>query len=166
MILAAGTIGTRNWRYDRKPYAVAAAMVAAGAFAGAAMAQTLDCGEHAAMRDVAEPWYENTTAFANGAIRLAVSDAGAPACCSLRLVVLYPDPTSPDGGRACAVIEDRPGEGYFSIDVREADGRYDAETGLSVSVPARRAAADGSGVGPRADIAFTVNQQTGTLTRP
>ncbi|MEO0427168.1 MAG: hypothetical protein AAF160_06940 [Pseudomonadota bacterium] len=128
-------------------------------------ATAADCAEHGAMRDVAEPWYENTTAFANGAVRLAVSDAGAPACCALRLVVLYPDPESADGDRACAVLEDAEGQGFFSIDVRDADGSYDADTGLSISVPAKRAAADGSGAGGRADIRFVVNQQTGTLTR-
>ncbi|MEM7498933.1 MAG: hypothetical protein AAF371_13185 [Pseudomonadota bacterium] len=142
-----------------------AALAALAALTLPAAAVAAECTQHASMRDVAEPWYENITAFANGAIRLAVSDAGEPACCSLRLVVLYPDPDDPDGGRACTVLEDGEGTGFFSIDVREADGSYDPETGLSVTVPANRAAADGSGAGPRADIRFVVNQKTGTITR-
>lgn len=132
------------------------------AMAGAAVVE--DCDFRADIRALAEPWEANTKTFASGRIRVALSDTGGePACCSMSLVVLLPDPREPEmPAMLCKVVGSAPGLGFQSIDMATLASRYDPATGLTIEVLAKRYI---DGVSADAGtLTVRINQKTGAVT--
>ncbi|MFN3954449.1 MAG: hypothetical protein ACK4LQ_08335 [Pararhodobacter sp.] len=104
---------------------------------GAAGQVVEDCGWIANPAHIAEPWAEHARSYANGAIRVALLDAGGePVCCAAHLLVLAP--SSPAEGpihRQCFVVSGAPGRGFHGIDIAGIVASYDPAQGLLLSVP-------------------------------
>ena len=126
--------------------------------ASPAAAQTVrDCDTwEAGARNVV--WEDPSRTFANGAIRLVSLDTEEPACCYAHLLVLYPDPEM--GYQTCALVSGPNDLGLAGLSLKEATARYDAATGLTVSVPIGRY--DGERSVPDL-LEVTIDQQTGTV---
>jgi hypothetical protein len=141
-----------------------AAVLLACAAPVAAVAQGVgDCdGYQASVRALAEPWEQNTRQFANGAVRLAVVDTVEPAAGGFHLVILSP-PYDEIGSRQCAVVSTPDGIGFAGLDLIDAQAGYDAATGLSFAIPARRWSAEVDDF-VDAVLSVTLNQATGAIT--
>lgn len=142
---------------------MAAGALAVAAIASTGMAQVVaECDWRAQADAIAEPWEKNTRTFADGAIRIAVSDTGEPACCSVSLVVLAPDAVL---GRNCFLVraEDE-ARGWYGIDLDGVEASYDAARGLLLSVPVDYAHPLGGPDPERARaIDVRINQAEGTV---
>ena len=85
---------------------------------------------------IAEPWEKNTRTFYNGEVRVALMDTGGePACCSMHLLILAPDPRNEDGSRSCWLVNNEGGMGFVNIDFTHVATRYDAGKGLLITFP-------------------------------
>ncbi len=134
------------------------------ALAGHATGQTVnDCDWVSSARNLVAPWSQNTRIFANGAIRIALLDAGEPACCSFHLLVLSPDP---EWGQACHVISAQPGMGWVGIGFRDQKASYDAAKGLRVNISVDTYDPDTGTADPanRGTVGIRINQATGQVT--
>ena len=121
-----------------------------------------ECDWRARADAIAEPWSEQSRTFADGAVRIALSDTGEPACCSATLIVLAPDDL---GNRTCFLVH--PGGtigGWHGVDIAGTTASYDPARGLLLTVPVTDpdplGGADPDGPHP---IALRVNQAEGTV---
>jgi hypothetical protein len=110
-------------------------------------------------RNLIFPIADNIKTFANGDIRLIGLDTGGePVCCSSHLMVLLPSPEDP--GDLCVLVSDAEGRGWSAIAVGRTKARYDAEVGLTVTVPV--SVYNGSGSDP-GSVTLVINQPRGTV---
>ena len=116
---------------------VAAALLVASALPAAAT-QVRNCDYAASVTSIAEPWEQNTRAFHNRNVRVALLDTGGePVCCSQHLLILMPDRSTPPGmdeGRICRVVGDREGMGFLGIEFQRMRSWYD-KRGLLLEFP-------------------------------
>ncbi|HUF86437.1 MAG TPA: hypothetical protein VMM59_03565 [Thermohalobaculum sp.] len=110
---------------------------------------------------IPEPWEENSRTFANGAVRIALSDPGEPPCCSASLIVLVPGEIY---GRSCFIVRDEE-IGWWDVDIAGVTAQYDPARGLLLSVPVVSPHPLGGADRESARvIALRVNQAEGSVT--
>lgn len=132
------------------------------AMPGGALAQEVgECDWRASAQVIAEPWEASTRTFAEGEIRLTVMDVGEPVAGSYFLMIM--SPPYGDGGRQCVILSfNAEGTGFAGLSLEGAKAAYDATTGLSVTMPARRWLPE-TDTYADATLLVTVNQDTGAI---
>lgn len=140
---------------------LAAALFAA--FTAPAFAQTVeDCDWRASLHAMAEPWEESTRTFANGDVRLAVTDVIEPAAGAFHLIILSP-PYDELGGRQCAVISASGSIGFSGLTLDGMTSAYDPAVGLIFTLQAGAYNPETGGTIPQA-LTVTLNQANGGIT--
>lgn len=95
-----------------------------------------DCDETASVVAIMEPWEQNTRAFYNGSVRVALLDTGGePVCCSQHLLILAPDKTSEMGDRFCRIVSNHEGLGFAGIGFAHLVAKYEEGKGLLITFP-------------------------------
>ncbi len=85
---------------------------------------------------IAEPWEDNTRAFANGDVRLTMLAFEDPGAAPFHLVLLYRSQERDDmEGRKCVQINGTLG-GFYAMDFQDLEASYDAAIGLIFRIPA------------------------------
>jgi hypothetical protein len=121
-----------------------------------------ECDWRASAQVIAEPWEANTRSFANNEIRLTIMDVGEPVAGSYYLMIM--SPPYGDAGRQCVILSSNAdGVGFAGLSLEGAKAAYDATTGLSVTMPARRWLPE-TDTYADATLLVTVNQDTGAIT--
>ena len=132
--------------------------------AGAAHSQMVDvCGDYrSSVAALAEPWDANTRQFANGNVRLAVTDTLEPAAGAFHLVIMSP-PFDELGDRQCVLVTGRNGMGLGGLTLEGMEADYDPSIGLIFRLRARKYVPE---TGSFADtlLRVTLNQATGMVT--
>ncbi|PVA06373.1 hypothetical protein [Thalassorhabdomicrobium marinisediminis] len=137
--------------------------ILAALLSGPAAAQmSAPCDTLARADAIVEPWEENSTTFANGAVRVALLDAIEPAVAAFHLLILHP-PFDELGGRSCTVISRDSGLGYSGVTFDGLEADYDPATGLTLTVPAAIYQPEQSFQNSLL-VTITVNQATGEVT--
>lgn len=138
-----------------------AAIVAIGA--AGAQAQTVTTCERweANIRNLAEPWEENTRTFSNGKVRVAVIDTVEPAVVPLHLLILSP-PYGVLGDPQCRMIS-HDSNGFSGIDFANLLASYDPATGLGLYFQVQIYNPDTADF-EDAGLDITINQATGDIT--
>ena len=99
-------------------------------------AQTVEeCDWRAAAQALIEPWEENTRTFANGDVRLALTDVIEPAAGAFHLVILSP-PFDELGGRQCRVVSAVGSTGFAGLTLVGMTSAYDPSIGLTFTFDA------------------------------
>jgi hypothetical protein len=111
---------------------------------------------------LAEPWESTTRLFANGEVRLAMTDTIEPAAAAFHLIILSP-PYDEVGGRQCAVVSTEGGMGFAGLNVAATKAKYDPTTGLAFTIPATRWLPETDSY-VDAVLHVTLNQATGAIT--
>lgn len=133
------------------------------AFTAPASAQTVeDCDWRASLHAMAEPWEESTRTFANGDVRLAVTDVIEPAAGAFHLIILSP-PYDELGGRQCQVISASGSIGFSGLTLDGMTSAYDPATGLTFMLQAGAYNPETGGTIPQA-LTVTLNQANGEIT--
>lgn len=127
-----------------------------------AQAQSVsDCDWRARADAVVEPWTDWTRTFANGNVRLAITDTIEPAAGAMHVVVMSP-PYGPVGERRCQVISASGTTGFSGIFINGLLAGYDPSVGLMFDLPVQ--VYDGTLADYRnAMLSFTLNQSNGLL---
>ncbi|MEP0521227.1 MAG: hypothetical protein ABJO09_16690 [Hyphomicrobiales bacterium] len=127
------------------------------------------CDWPANLRNIVEPWEQNTRTFANGNIRIAhVDTGGEPVCCSSYLAILAPTGSEEVlDSRQCALLTD--GEqlsGFTWIDFPSITASYDPGQGLLLTVPVERYDFQGTQNGGTLPgiVNIRINQANGNIT--
>lgn len=140
------------------------ALVLALCLPGAVSAQTIaGCDDYrSSAAALAEPWEANTRLFANGAVRLAITDTIEPAAGAFHLVILSP-PYDEVGGASCKVVSGPEGLGLAGLTLGGMSADYDPATGLRFRLKASRwlQATDSY---TDAVLTVTLNQASGAIT--
>lgn len=123
--------------------------------------EVAECDWRGMASGIAEPWEQNSRAFANGAVRVALIDTEEPAAAAMHLLVLSPEPEM--GFRQCHVVSASGSLGFAALYFEELIARYDPEDGLTISVPGHRVWAD-EGFSNAIRLNVTINQATGAVT--
>lgn len=141
------------------------AALLACALPAAALADVVadDCDWLVDMRNIAEPWEENTRTFYGGKLRVVLIDSIEPACCYMHLVLLMPNPDDPVGGRRCVAINQGHATGFGQIDFKDLTADYDPSTGLLVTFPYALFDPELSRMGPLRRATVRVNLSTGQV---
>lgn len=144
--------------------AMALGMMTALALPAGLQAQSIDgCDDfRSSAFALAEPWEQTTRLFANGAVRLAVTDTIEPAAGAFHLVILSP-PYDEVGGRSCRVVSGANGIGFAGLTLDGMSADYDPATGLRFRINATRWVPE-SGDYDDAILTVTVNQASGAIT--
>lgn len=110
----------------------AAALAALALAPGPLLAQVVEpCDWRGKADTIPEPWEAHTRTFANGAVRIALSDPGEPAFGSASLIVMVPGEFY---GRDCFLLHN--GEHHWRlVDIAGVTSAYDPARGLLLSVP-------------------------------
>lgn len=114
-------------------------------------------GAHA----LVEPWEANTRLFANGAVRLAITDITEPAAGSFFLMILSP-PLDELGLRQCRLVGADDGVGFAGLTLEDVTADYDPATGLRFVLAATRYVPDTGGF-TDATLTVALNQSTGAI---
>jgi len=114
------------------------------------------------VRNLAEPWEQNTRTFAKGDIRLAVIDTIEPGAGAFHLLVLHP-PFDEMGGPQCHIVSVDDLFGFAAMDLGPAKAAYDPARGLTVTLPVSLWSEATGGIAPAA-LSVTINQATGAVT--
>ena len=145
-----------------RPKEFASTLLLSALFAMPALAESVEeCDWRAGAAAIAEPWEDNSQVFANGAVRIALSDVLEPAAGGFHLIVLSP-PYTEIGDRQCRVVTTDDGVGYPGLKVGEAKATYDPATGLTFRIPAARYDMNVGAVYDRV-LVVTLNQATGAI---
>ncbi len=143
--------------------ASAALILSAIVVSAPVQAQTVsECDWRASAQALIEPWEENTRTFANGDVRLAVTDVIEPAAGAFHLVVLSP-PFDELGGRQCRIVSANGSIGFAGLTLEAMTSAYDPATGLTLTMQAGAYDPDTGGTLPRT-LMVAVNQATGEIT--
>jgi hypothetical protein len=131
---------------------------------GAAAAQSIGaCDDfRSSAFALAEPWEESSRLFANGAVRLAVTDTIEPAAGAFHLVILSP-PYDEVGGRSCRLVSGADGIGFAGLTLDGMSADYDPATGLRFRLKATRWLPE-TGDYAEAVLTVTLNQASGAVT--
>lgn len=130
-----------------------------------ALAQTVEaCDWRASAQALIEPWDapENTRTFANGNVRLAVTDVIEPAAGAFHLIILSP-PYDELGGRQCQIVSANGSIGFTGLTLDGMTSAYDPATGLTFTMEAGAYDPNTGGTLPRT-LTVTLNQATGGIT--
>ncbi len=119
------------------------------------------CDWRASLEGIPEPWEVHTRTFANGEIRITVTDMIEPAAGSYHLVVISP-PYHELGGKQCQVVSLDGGLGFARMIPASATSSYDPATGLTLILPSGIYNHDTGGTIER-DLLVTINQATGDI---
>ncbi len=131
-------------------------------FATGAMAQQVgECDYRASGQAIAEPWEANTRTFANGNVRLTLTDTIEPAAGAFHVMVLSP-PYDEVGGRQCRVISANGGIGFGGMEFGAIFAEYDPARGLFFEIPVTVFDDQTGGMVPQW-LNFTLNQATGQI---
>ncbi len=131
-------------------------------FASPLAAQVLnDCDWQASVRNLVEPWAENTRTFAKGAVRVALLDTVEPAAGAFHLLVLSP-PLNELGERQCRTVSFAGGIGYAGMDFSALGAEYVQGRGLVLTLPAMIYSPE-EGFANSAMLDITINQATGQI---
>lgn len=143
--------------------AVCSAALASPALISPALAQTVEeCDWRASAQALVEPWEDNTRMFANGDVRLAVSDVIEPAAGAFHLIILSP-PFDELGGRQCQIVSANGSIGFAGLTLDGMTSAYDPAIGLTFTIEAGAYDPDTGGTLPRT-LTITLNQATGAIT--
>ena len=130
--------------------------------AAPAVAQEVsDCDWRARLDAIPEPWEAHTRTFANGNVRLTVTDTIEPAAGAFHLVLVSP-PWDELGGRQCKVISLGGGVGFSGVFFGALSAGYDPAIGLMWDLPVQVYDGATGGFG-NAMLSFTLNQSTGAI---
>lgn len=141
----------------------AGTLAALAALSAPASAQSVeDCDWRASLHAMAEPWEDNTRTFANGNVRLAVTDTIEPAAGAFHLVILSP-PYDELGGRQCMVVSADGTIGFTSLTLDDMTSDYNPAIGLTFTLEAGGYNPETGGTIPQA-LTVTLNQATGEIT--
>jgi hypothetical protein len=138
-----------------------AVLLAAGA--GPAHAQSVEgCTDYrSSLAALVEPWDTASRIFANGAVRLAVTDTLEPAAGAFHLVILSP-PYNELGDRQCRLVTLGGGMGFAGLTLDGMTADYDPAVGLVFRLAATRwVQADDSY--SDATLTVSLNQSTGAI---
>lgn len=127
-----------------------------------ALAEVAPCSDSTRVDVIAEPWEDNSATYANGKIRIAVLDYTEPAATAWKLLILSP-PYDEVGYRQCRVVEISKNVGFYGFRFAERKADYDAETGLTLTLPAATYNPE-TGEPDWRSLTVTINQQTGEIT--
>lgn len=142
---------------------LAGTLAAFAALAAPASAQSIeDCDWRASLHAMAEPWEDNTRTFANGNVRLAVTDTIEPAAGAFHLAILSP-PYDELGGRQCQVISADGNIGFAGLTLDDMTSDYDPAIGLTFTLKAGAYNPETGGTLPQT-LTITLNQATGEIT--
>jgi hypothetical protein len=119
------------------------------------------CDWRASLLGIPEPWDVHTRTYANGDIRIAVTDMIEPAGGPYHLVVISP-PYDELGSKQCRVVSLDGSMGFARMIPASAQSNYDPATGLTLTLPAGTYNAETGGTIER-DISVTINQATGAI---
>ena len=127
-------------------------------------AQTVGDGHdyRSSVAALVEPWETATRLFANGAVRLAVTDTLEPAAGAFHLVILSP-PHNELGDRQCRLVTLNEGLGFAGLTLEGMAAEYDPAVGLVFRLRASRWL-QGSDSYVDAVLTVTLNQSTGLIT--
>jgi hypothetical protein len=129
---------------------------------GPATAQEVgECDWRASLAAIPTPWEDHTRLFANGAVRVTLTDAIEPGAGPLFLVILSP-PFDELGSQQCRVIGMGAGMGFGGIGFAEIAASYDPATGLALAVPVS-IYDDAKGNFVARTLGLTLNQSTGQI---
>lgn len=145
--------------------ALMATALAALAFASPALAQSVEeCDWRASAQALVEPWDapQNTRTFANGNVRLAITDVIEPAAGAFHLIILSP-PFDELGGRQCQIVSANGSIGFAGLTLDGMTSAYDPATGLTFTIDAGAYDPNTGGTLPRS-LTVTLNQATGAIT--
>lgn len=112
--------------------------IALGTVTAPVSAQTVeDCDWRASLHALVEPWDapQNTRTFANGDVRLAITDVIEPAAGAFHLVILSP-PYDELGGRQCQVVSASGSVGFSGLTLEAMISDYDSAIGLIFAMQA------------------------------
>ena len=123
--------------------------------------EVMPCDWQGSVRNVVEPWADNTRTFANGDVRLANLDTIEPAVGFAYLMILSP-PFDELGSRQCAVIGAESGLGFAGLDFENLEAGYDPAVGLTFDLVVRVYDPE-TGKTPRKALRVTLNQATGAI---
>lgn len=128
-----------------------------------AAAQTVTpCSDLASLRNIAEPWAENSRTFANGDVRLTLLDTLEPAVAPFHLALLSP-PYNEVGDRQCRMISRAADLGFSALFFEEMEAGYNPATGLTFTLPGIMAAPGDPETGISFMLDVTLNQATGQV---
>lgn len=141
------------------------ALSALACLASPASAQTVEeCDWRASAQALVEPWDapQNTRTFANGDVRLAVTDVIEPAAGAYHLIIFSP-PFDELGGRQCRVISADGNLGFTGLTLEAMISDYDPAIGLSFAIQSGAYDPKTGGTLPMV-LLVTLNQATGAIT--
>ncbi len=116
------------------------------------------------MRNVVEPWEKNSRTYYRGRVRAVLADAIEPACCSVHLLLLMPDPESELGDCKCVAVNLGSGMGFSQLDFGELASSHDPATGLTLSFSHAIFDQELSRMGPTRRTSVRINLATNTVT--
>ena len=120
-----------------------------------------DCDWRARADAIVEPWAEFSRTFANGNVRLALTDVVEPAVGAFRILVISP-PYDEIGARQCKLVGFEGGLGFAGVTFEALDASYDPAVGLIFDVPVMTYNLETSGF-DEWTLVFTLNQATGEI---
>ncbi len=143
----------------------ALAMLSLIAFAAPATGQTVEeCDWRASAQALVEPWDApyNSRTFANGDVRLAVTDVIEPAAGAFHLIILSP-PYDELGGRQCRIVSADGTIGFSGLTLEAMIADYDPAVGLRFAMQSG-AYDPKTGTTLPMTLRVTLNQATGAIT--
>lgn len=142
-----------------------ALVLSALALSAPAHAQTIgDCDWRASAWALVEPWEENTRTFANGTVRVAVTDVLEPAAAAYHLVILSPPYEEYIGGRQCRTVSADGSLGFSGLTLSGIGSSYDPATGLTLTMDTQAYDPDTASSAEPRTLTVTINQATGEIT--
>lgn len=109
---------------------------------------------------IAEPWEEYSRTFANGAVRVAMTDTIEPALGAMNLLIMSP-PYDEVGSRQCRVVSAFGSMGYTAMFFKDLTSEYIPGQGLKFTVPVLNSDGD---THASYMLSVIVNQATGVVT--
>ncbi|MFK7791657.1 MAG: hypothetical protein AB8B88_03195 [Devosiaceae bacterium] len=138
-------------------------LTALACLAAPAVAITVEpCDWRASLEGIPAPWEEHTRTFANGDVRITVTDMIEPAAGAYHLVIISP-PYDELGAKQCQVVSLDGSLGFARMIPASAQSSYDPATGLTLILPSGTYNHDTGGVN-ECDLSVTINQATGQIT--
>ncbi len=136
--------------------------IAALIFAAPASAITVEeCDWRASLAGIPEPWEDHTRTYANGDVRITVTDMIEPAAGAFHLVVISP-PYDELGGKQCRVVSLNGATGFTRLITSTASSAYNPAVGLTLTLPSGTYNPETGGTDEQ-DLLVTINQATGDI---
>ncbi|MEM6382880.1 MAG: hypothetical protein AAF739_09415 [Pseudomonadota bacterium] len=120
-----------------------------------------ECDWRASAQAIVEPWDVFSRTFANGDVRITLTDTIEPAAGALHLVILSP-PLDELGGRQCKVVSADGSSGFAGVLFEDMTSDYNPTTGLRLTMDVQVFNATTDTFQPRS-LAVTINQASGAV---